>query len=245
MKKIAFVTASSSGLGFQIALELSQRNYIVILNGRNKDKLKKAQKKLMNQELHYTFCCDLTNGKISAKLDKFFKKIKIVPNIIIHSLGGKINEDQHPIDIEVLTKSMRLNLYSAIEINNYFINIFKNNSDIQKIIHISSSSSITGNASPSYSISKGALNIYIKNSARYYANDKIVFCGIIPNIIMHKNSDWARKKNENREYYEKKLEEMPLKEFATPDKLSPYICSICDIDNMYATGSLFEFQGGV
>ncbi len=245
MEKIAFITASSSGLGFQIALDLSKRGYIVILNGRNKKKLKKAKEKLHNKDLHHIFCCDLVYNKMIQKLDKFFKKINILPHIIIHSLGGKIAEDKHPISIEILNQSMNLNLYSSILINNYFIPQFIENKNIQKIIHISSSASINGNASPSYAISKGALNIYIKNSARFYALDNISFCGIIPNIIIHENSDWGKKKKENNEYYTKRLNEMPLKEFATPAQLSPYICALCDIDNMHNTGSLIELQGGV
>ncbi|MCF6309503.1 MAG: SDR family oxidoreductase [Sulfurimonas sp.] len=244
MSKIVFVTASSGGFGFQIALDMSEKGYIIVLNGRNIDSLNKAKSKLYNKEAHHIFCCDLTKDDMPAKLDDFFTKNNILPNILIHSLGGKVAQDKHPIKLHTLSETMNLNLNSSILINNYFIPRFQNTKEIQKIIHISSSASITGNAAPSYSISKAALNMYIKNSARYYALDNIMFCGIVPNIIMHENSDWKEKQENDPKYYQKRVDNMPLKEFAKPEQLTPYICSVCEIESMYATGSLIELQGG-
>ena len=43
MKKNIFITGSSSGIGFEIAYNLSKnKNHKIILNGRNKKKLLKA-----------------------------------------------------------------------------------------------------------------------------------------------------------------------------------------------------------
>ncbi|WP_373071984.1 SDR family oxidoreductase [Sulfurimonas sp.] len=245
MQKVVFITASSSGFGFEIALDLSKKGYSVILNGRDIDRLKSAKAKLHNQDLHHIFCCDLTTDEMPKELDDFFTKHKLLPNIIIHSLGGKVINDKHPININILNKTMDLNINSAILINNYFIPKFQANKYIQKIIHISSSASLTGNASPCYSMSKAAVNIYIKNCARYYALDNIMFCAIVPNIIMHENSDWKIKQENDPQYYKKRVDEVPLKKFATPEDLTPYISSLCEIDSMHATGSLIELQGGV
>ena len=44
MKKI-LVTGSSSGLGFAIAKDLNKKGYLVVVNGRNLNKLKKFVKK--------------------------------------------------------------------------------------------------------------------------------------------------------------------------------------------------------
>ena len=245
MQRVAFVSASSSGFGFEIALDLSKKGYIVILNGRDAESLARAKSQLHNKERHYTFCCDLTTKEMLKELDDFFTYNKLLPNILIHALGGKFDQDMHPIDLDIFGKTMHLNLGHAIAINNYFTPQFQATKEIQKIIHVSSSASLRGNASPCYAMSKAALNIYIKNSARYYALDAISFCGIIPNIIIHKGSDWAKKKEQDREYYDKRVQEMPLKEFATPQNLSPYITALCDIQSMHDTGSLIELQGGV
>lgn len=245
MNKIVFITASSDGLGYQIAIDLALKGYIIILNGRDANKLQEAKRKLHNEKLHFTFCCDLVSDTMINELNNFIITNNIYPDIIIHCLGGKLNNDSHLISLSTLSNSLNLNLFNAILINNYFIPIFQKTNSIQKIIHISSSASLNGNASPCYSISKGALNVYIKNCARFYALDNISFSGIIPNIIIHKHSDWAKKKVQDTSYYMKRINEMPLKEFATPEKISPYICALCDIDNMYNTGSLIELQGGI
>lgn len=245
MDKVAFVTASSGGFGFQIALDLSKKGYKIILNGRNSESLQRAKSQLCNSEQHSIFCCDLTDEDMTQKLDAFFTHNALLPEVIIHSLGGKVPKDAHPIDLEILSQTLQLNLNSAIRINNYFIPAFQKSKEIQKIIHISSSASITGNASPCYSMSKAALNIYVKNSARYYALDSILFCAIVPNIIIHEKSDWKNKQTNDPAYYQKRVDEMPLKSFATPEELSPYISLLCDINSMQATGSIINLQGGV
>ncbi len=245
MGRIAFVTASSSGFGFEIALDLSKKGYIVILNGRDANSLNKAKSQLHNKDIHHIFCCDLTKGDMPLKLDDFFTKNNLFPTVLIHSLGGKVAQDSHPINLDIFNETMHLNLNSAILINNYFIPKFQTEKEIQKIIHISSSASITGNAAPCYSMSKAALNIYVKNSARYYALDNIMFCAFVPNIIMHEKSDWSEKQKNDPAYYQKRVDDTPLKEFATPEQLTPYISSLCDIESMYATGSLINLQGGV
>ncbi len=245
MKKIAFVTASSGAFGFAIALDLSKKDYIIVLNGRDRVKLEKAKERLCNKELHYIFCFDLTKENLQSELDSFFTLHNLLPNVIIHSLGGKISGDEHPINLDVLSQTMHLNLNISIVINNYFIEKFKDLQEIRKIIHISSSASTTGNASPCYVMSKAALNVYVKNMARRYALEKIMICAILPNIIMHETSDWKDKELNNPEYFNKRVQETPLKEFSRPQQLVPYISAVCEIDSMYATGSLINLQGGV
>ena len=58
--KTALVTASSGGIGFEIAKKLILEGCKVIINGRNKKKLLQAKKKLKNVEV---FCGDLSREK--------------------------------------------------------------------------------------------------------------------------------------------------------------------------------------
>jgi len=54
--KVAFIAASSKGLGKAIALELAQEGAIVIINGRKQDSLEKAKREIEQQ----------TNSKVVA-----------------------------------------------------------------------------------------------------------------------------------------------------------------------------------
>ena len=51
--KVAFVAASSQGLGKSVALELAQEGARVIICGRNKDTLEKTKQEIEKQNTKY------------------------------------------------------------------------------------------------------------------------------------------------------------------------------------------------
>ena len=78
-KKI-LVTGSSSGLGFAIAKDLNKKGYLVVVNGRNLNKLKK----ICEKEKFYGFeAGDLSKEKDAKKVSiKSYKKLKGLDAII-------------------------------------------------------------------------------------------------------------------------------------------------------------------
>ena len=61
--KIALITASSSGIGFEIAKKLSFEGCKVIINGRNKKKLLQAKKKYKAQKFFVVTYQNITKYK--------------------------------------------------------------------------------------------------------------------------------------------------------------------------------------
>lgn len=244
MNKSILVTGSSRGLGLSIAQDLSFKGFSIVLNARDESSLKYALDTLNKDITHHVFCCDLIQEDAVEILDEFLKEKNIKIEGIVHNLGGKVQNDVQPLHVNTLRKSMRLNLEVAIELNNYFIPLFKKYGS-GKIVHIGSSSGYSGNAAPAYAISKGALNTYIKNSARYYAKDEILICGILPGILDHEGSEWDKKSMQEPEKYESRKKAMPLKRFAKPQEIAPYVSSIFQINSMQATGSIISLEGGI
>lgn len=244
MEKLAIVSGSSRGLGLEIAKALSYENFSIVLNGRNEKLLGKAMAVLNQTIRHYPFCCDFQKEDSLEALRKFLKYHDLAPDVIVHNLGGKIAGDSHPIDMELLNETMTLNLNRAIEINNLCIPLMMEKGG-GRIVHIGSSAGISGNASPAYAISKGALHIYIKNAARYYAKDRIMICGVVPGVLDHEGSEWDRKRTAEPEKYNSRLKDMPLGRFASPEEIAPFIKAVCCIESMQCTGSLITLDGGV
>jgi NAD(P)-dependent dehydrogenase (short-subunit alcohol dehydrogenase family) len=244
MAKTILVTGSSRGLGFAIAKELSFAGFNVVLIARDEKLLQKAMSELNPNLKHNYLCYDLTKKDVVKVLDKFLQEKNIRVDGIVHNLGGKVKGDSQPLHVEVLRESMRLNLEVSIEINNYFVPKMIEQGG-GKIVHISSSSAKSGNASSAYAISKGALNTYIKNFARYYAKNGICMCGIVPSIIEHEGSEWSKKAINEPQKYKSRKESMPLKRFATPKEIAPYVKAIFEIDSMQITGSIIDLEGGV
>jgi len=168
------ITGASSGLGYELGKEFQNSgDNLVLLARKNsfqeKDKIFKKQK---------IISLDLLQANIQDEINTLFKQF--LPDVIIHCAGSKLNGDEHPIDINLLNQSMNINVNNPISINNYFISKAKKQGKHLRIIHISSDAGLTGRASPSYSIAKGALNTYVKNSARIYKKNNIMICGILP-----------------------------------------------------------------
>lgn len=239
MRKSVFITGSSSGLGFETALEFSRVGYRVVLNGRNEIILKQKLALLVGDG-HFAFNQDFLQEDAIENTKKFFDKTGLTPDIIVHSLGGKLDGDLHPIKPETLHKTMRLNLENAIEINNIAIPRM-----LQKgggyIAHIGSLAGINANASPCYAISKAALHAYIKNSARYYAKQGVVIFGIVPGILGHTGSDWDKKKELEPTKYENRLNQTLIGRFIEPSEIAKYIVSLSMVPSSVISGSILEF----
>ncbi len=243
MTTIALVTGSSSGLGIEIAKQFNQKGVKVVVTGRNASKLEQALQQLNNIDKDSIFCGDLTDATYLAEFLTELIKRKLIPEIIIHNLGGVVIGDQAPLSAEVLSRSMRLNLEVAVEINRYFLpHMIKNKRG--RIIHISSDASLTGKSAPGYAAAKAAVNAYVKSTARFYAKDNVMICAVLPGIFEHEGSVWAEKKKTHPEQYYKKLDQMPLGRFGSPQDIADIVVDIACNNNMMCAGSLIELAGG-
>lgn len=241
IKRYILITGSSRGLGLQIAKKLESKDLSLILTGRDAKNLKSALDSLKYPKNH--FILEIDFEKEISKLFEFIEEKNLMLEGIIHNLGVKLPNDSHPIDIELLHKTMDLNLYKSVEINSTFIkNRLKYKS---KIIHIGSNIGYSGNASPSYSISKGALNTYVKNIARFYAKENIAICAILPGAMDHIGSDWAEKKLKDPQRYEEVKKSLPLGKFCDVDEVAAFVEKIYNLDAEVINGSLFKIDGGI
>src|SRR3990167_7956692 len=153
MNKIALITGSSRGLGLAIARALSHEDYRIILTGRNKNDLQNAQKTLNKECRHILIYGDLQEESTIQDL----KNLCLIPNVIVHNLGCKIDGDEQPLQYDILMKSVALALGAAVNINAYYLPLMSEKKQ-GRIIHIGSDASETGNASPGYVSAKAAIN---------------------------------------------------------------------------------------
>jgi len=242
MKQNVLISGASRGLGYSIAQKLATKGFRLILTGRSAQSLNTAVSRLTNASEHIPLELDLIEPDSIDRLMNTLSQCDVVPNIIIHSLGGKVAGDCHPLNVDILRESMSLNLEVAVKINNAFIPLMRNRAS-GTIIHISSDAAITANAAPAYSIAKAALNAYVLNVARNYIKDNIVIFGVLPGIFEHSDSVWSEKKNSNPEYYRSKVQNMPLGRFMRVDEVSEVISMLCSVNSIAMCGSLIKLNG--
>lgn|SRR3990167_4294910 len=242
-QKIALITGSTQGLGLELAKSLNEHDIRLILTGRSQPKLEIALNQLSQQKKHIALQCDLNNDEDLKNMIDALKTQAIYPNIIIHNLGQRLEDDKFPLGRDVLKNSIKFNLEIALELNNAFIpDMIKNK--FGRIIHISSDSSLTGKCSPAYAAAKSAVNAYVKSAARYYTKHNVMFCAILPGIFEHEGSGWAKKKYEEPEVYQQRMLQMPLGRFAHPAEIASYITDLVCNKSIMSAGSLIELTGG-
>ena len=114
-QKYVLVTGSSRGLGLEIAKGLSYSGYNIILTGRDKKSLALALQKLNPKLEHIVLKIDLSKKNFLQKIVKKVRDLKVFG--LVHNYGINIPNDSHPIDIEILNKSIYNNFTVSLKIN--------------------------------------------------------------------------------------------------------------------------------
>ena len=240
--KNALITGSSRGIGLDIAKKLLSEGCNVVINSRNEDDLKKIKNSY--QQMYYVsgdVSCEESARKIVAKTIDLLGSL----DILICNVGcGK----SVPTGSEVLSdwkKSFSVNLYSAINIiqesKEY---LAKSKGSIVCISSICGHEIIEG-APLTYSVSKKALNFYIKGISKYLSKYDIRINGISPGNILFEDSIWDIKMKSN----EKKVldmikKEVPLNKFGEPDNVSEAVLFLVSSKANFITGDIWVIDGG-
>lgn len=233
------ITGSSKGIGFAAAEAVSRLGHRVFLTGRDGSALSASAERLNT----IGFKGDMSRrGDIDAMMEFALSKGYYF-GAVVHTVGGTLNGDSHPIDENLLNETMQMNLYSAVYLNSLLIPKMAADGG-GRIVHISSMAAKDGNASPAYAMSKAALNAYIKNTARFYAKQSIMICGVMPGILDHEGSAWHNKSIETPEKYDLRKSQQPLGRFLKPEDIGGYIAFLTADKSMAYTGTIAEMCGG-
>jgi short-subunit dehydrogenase len=228
------VTASSGGLGLEIVKQLDSLNYKLIVTSRNDDSLAEVEKSLSNSKNHKFIKVDYENDE---ELKVFLQNLQNI-ECVVHNLGVKIKGDSHPIDEDILKRSINLNFTIANKINNVLVKT----KELKKIIHIGSVASLHAKASPCYTLSKGLIDTYVKNISNEYIKKGVIICGVQPGIMAHNGSEWDKKKVLEFQKYENTKNSQPLKRFLMPKDIVEYILMLIEIKSMAFSGSMLKLD---
>ena len=235
-KKVVFISASSSGIGYYLAEKYKSLGYDLIINGTNKLKLKKAS---LSLDCDF-FLGDLTKKKtIDLLINKLKKKYNYI-DILICNLGNsefkKNNKDYG--------NAFKYNFYSTTNLVESSKKILKKAKS--KIICISSIcgvESIEG-APIGYSIAKSALNFYIKLISRELAEIGVSINGIVPGNIYFKGSTWDLKMKKNPKKTKQYIKNnVPINKFGSTENIFEICKMLTENTDNFITGSLFKLDG--
>lgn len=160
------ITGASSGMGREMAIRFS-RQYRVIVNGRNLERLQETISMCQNAEQQLIWQYDLSNiDGLEESLTSFLKAEGITVNYYVHCAGMMKNYPIKMVNVELLQQTFNTNVFSAELITKLLVNKKLNNNSLKSIVYISSNISGFGAKAHSvYGASKGAVDAMMKSLA--------------------------------------------------------------------------------
>ena len=241
--KVAFVAASSQGLGKAVALELAQEGAKVIINGRNKDTLEKTKKeieKISNKEV-LAVVGDLS---VPADRDAIIKSALQTYNtidILVTNTGGPPTgkfEDFKQEDWDYAYKSL---LVSVVGLINGFLPGMKQQR-WGRIIAITSQA-----------VKQPVNNLVLSNSVRASVaglmktlSNELAIHNITVNNVMPGYTETERLKKliEKNSTFASAKNEIPLGRFGTPEEFAAAVTFLASERASYITGVSLAIDGG-
>lgn len=179
MRKILIIGASS-GIGYEIALQLLEKGCIVGVSGRRIERLEAITSKY--PKTCFAQMIDITQEEAASNIDKLIAKMGGI-DIFIHSSGIGWANIELQSELEILTA--KTNVEGLVRCTTHMFNYF----DARKSGHIAVISSIAGTkilgSAPAYSATKRFQRCYVEGLAQLSSIRKsnIIFTDIRPGFV--------------------------------------------------------------
>jgi 3-oxoacyl-[acyl-carrier protein] reductase len=241
--KVAFIAASSKGLGKSVALELAKEGANVIICGRNKDALEKTKQEIQNQ----------TNKEVLAitgDLSVIAEREQIIQNalqaykkidILVTNTGGPPAGKFEAFKQEDWDKAYHQLLTSVIGLINGFLPGMKQQ-QLGRIISITS-----------MVVKQPANNLILSNSIRASVvgliktlSNEVAMHNITVNNVMPGYTETERLKElvENNASFASAKTEIPIGRFGKPEEFAAAVAFLASERASYITGVSLAIDGG-
>ena len=237
-----FISGSTKGLGKEIASRFKLAGSSIAINGRNSEDLHKTKAEI---SADHAFQADVTNEVDTARVINAAIEVFGEIDILICNVGSGSNLNK---DLDPLTPwkyMMDVNFWSAVNLIES-IEALQPNHPIS-IVCISSicGIEIVPGAPPAYSVAKSALNSYVRVKSKGLKSVGSRINAIAPGNIMHENSIWLKKKNENpaevNDYINKNV---PLNRMASTGEIADLVLYLASPKASFVSGSIWTIDGG-
>lgn len=167
--KTALITGSQKGIGFETARQLGKRGFHVILSGRNKEKLEKSLKTLMEEGIDASMLVmDVSDDySVTVAAEALARQISKL-DVLINNAAILLREDEKVLQQgnEVLLQTVNTNSYGPLRVSRALVPLMRDSSRIINITSEGGSMSLpVGGWSPAYCVSKTMLNAITRNMA--------------------------------------------------------------------------------
>ncbi|MAJ82266.1 MAG: 3-oxoacyl-ACP reductase [Legionellales bacterium] len=242
MKKIAFVSGGSRGIGFAILKEMLSNNYITIATSTtNKGADLISETIASHQGEGLALVGDLKDGASTVKKweNEILKEFQTLPDILIANAG--ITKDQLTIRMteEQWEDVLKVNLTSSFLLSQTFIKAMMKKK-WGRIIFLGSVTAFGNPGQINYSASKAALSGVARTIALEYGSRNITANVVSPGFI---ETDMTHKLSEKQ--IEAIQSKIPLKRYGQVEEVANLISFLASEKANYITGQTIHINGGM
>ena len=216
-KKNILIFGGNKGFGNYICSYFVKKKYNVYSISRNKNLIKNHNVKSIK--------LDIFDKKTLNNFKLFILRNRIKFDNVFFSIGDHFKINEKEISEKLLKKLLYINVFFPINFINFLIK--KKILNNTKFIFSLSDSLKNLRAKPSYIISKGACEYYIKSQAFFMKQINCSLSGIIIGPLLHTGSIWDNVRKENKIKFIEKKKTLKGKKFPKP---SDYLSIIKILD---------------
>jgi len=251
MRRVAFITGGSRGIGLGIAKELAQNNFDLAINGtRSEDEVKNALQDLKDPGVDVIYC----RGNISSSADRknMLQQVKDHYgnlHVLVNNAGIAPKERKDILEAteesfdDVLSVNLKGTYFLTQLTANWMIEQKKIDNEFKgSIINISSMSATVASVNRGeYCISKAGLSMATQLFAVRLGEFDIPVFEIRPGIIKTDMTSGVKEK------YDRLIEAglCLQKRWGEPEDVGKVVASLAKGDFMYSTGQVIMVDGGL
>lgn len=241
--KIALVTGAVQGLGFTMAAGMGKAGATIVFNGRNPEKVEKAQKEYeaLGVKAHgYVF--DVTQSDaIEENIAKIESEVGPI-DILINNAGIMKKAPLEELADEDWASVLDVNLSAPFKVSKAVVKrMIPRKSG--KIININSMMSELGRPSVgAYAAAKGGLKMLTKNMAVEWARHNIQVNGIGPGYHL---TAITQPLKDNPKFNDLLMARTPAKRWGTPEDLIGPAVFLASDASSFVNGHILYVDGGI
>ncbi|MEE9362356.1 MAG: SDR family oxidoreductase [Cellulophaga sp.] len=251
--KTAFITGSTSGIGFATARCLVKEGAIVTLNGRTKEGVDAAVLKLKEEFSTATISgikADFSNKK---DVERIFSGLPQV-DILINNVGIYASNSFFETSEEEWNQQFEVNVMSGVRLSKYYLpKMLKENWG--RIIFISSECAILAPADLiAYSATKSALLAISRGLAQVTKGSNVTVNSVLPGSTLSEGADdfleeMAKKENKTKkqveeDFFSKERPSSLLQRFASVEEVANTITYLASPLSAATNGAAIKVDGG-
>lgn len=237
--KYYLVTGASSGIGREVAKQISNEDTTVVLVARREDKLKELQLELMGPSV--VIPCDLRRSVDIKNVFDVLSKQKIKLDGLVYCAGICFVKPIKIMEENELQDMFQINVFAFYEMCRYFSQVSVSNKGAC-IVGVSSYAAVSKEAGMSaYAMTKESMNIQTQVLAQEFLKRKIRINTVMPAHVMSKMAE-----DENT-WTEEEIEIVKRKQplgIIPIDNVVKVIKFLLSRDAQYITGQSISINAG-